>query len=83
MALAGGLTVLVLVGPLLDTCTFFIAPMAMSAQSALTVYAAGLPVNISQSLSTALLLLLLGRPMLEKLERIQLKYGMMEASDGV
>ena len=83
MALTGGLAVLLLVGPLLDTCTFFLAPVAMNMESTLAVYASGLPVNISQSLSTALILFLLGRPLLEKLERIQLKYGMMEACDGI
>ena len=39
--------------------------------------------NISQGLSTFLVLFLLGNPMLEKLDRIKVKYGMMEGEDGI
>ena len=46
-------------------------------------FISGFTVNISQGLSTFLVLFLLGNPMLEKLDRIKVKYGMMEGEDGI
>ena len=77
------LGVLLFIGPLLDTCTVFIAPISMNLSSILAIYISGFAVNISQGLSTFLVLFLLGNPMLEKLNRIKVKYGMMEGEDGL
>jgi energy-coupling factor transport system substrate-specific component len=83
MGIVGFLGVLLFVGPLLDTCTVFIAPISMNLSSILAIYISGFAVNISQGLSTFLVLFLLGNPMLEKLDRIKVKYGMMEDEDGI
>ena len=83
MGIVGFLGVLLFVGPLLDTCTVFIAPVSMNLSSILAIYISGFTVNISQGLSTFLVLFLLGNPMLEKLDRIQVKYGMMEGENGI
>ena len=83
MGIVGFLSVLLLVGPLLDTCTVFLAPISMNLGSILAIYISGFTVNISQGLSTFLVLFLLGNPMLEKLDRIKVKYGMMEGEDGI
>ena len=79
MGIVGFLGVLLLVGPLLDTCTVFLAPISMNFTSILAIYISGFAVNISQGLSTFVVMFLLGNPLLEKLERIQVKYGMMES----
>ena len=83
MGVVGFLIVLLLVGPLLDTCTVFLAPISMNLSSILAIYISGFTVNISQGLSTFLVLFLLGSPMLEKLDRIKVKYGMMEDEYGI
>ena len=83
MGVVGFLIVLLLVGPLLDTCTVFLAPISMNWGSILAIYISGFTVNISQGLSTFLVLFLLGNPMLEKLDRIKVKYGMMEGENGI
>lgn len=77
MGAFGFLGTLLVVGPLLDTCTVFLAPITITPQNVLAIYLAGLPVNLSQAISTFLVLLLLGRPLLEKLHRVKQKYGMM------
>lgn len=77
MGMAGFFTVLLVTGPLLDTCTLFLAPITLSLKTVLTLYTAGLTVNLIQSLSTFVTMLLLGKPLLEKLERIKTKYGML------
>jgi len=78
MGIAGFLLVLVIIGPLLDTCSVFTAPVALSMKSTLAIYISGIAVNISQGISTFLVLSLLGKPLLEKLERVRMKYGMAE-----
>lgn len=66
------------VGPLLDLCTVFLMPVAPTWETVAAVYASGLVVNLLHALSSAVTMLLFGRPLLEKLERIKIKYGMME-----
>ena len=44
----------------------------------LTYYATGLPVDLVQAASTFLFLFLAAEPMLEKLDRIKVKYGLVE-----
>lgn len=78
MGIVGFFGVLLLVGPLLDTCTLFLAPLTMNWESILAVYVSGFTVNISQGVSTFAVMFLLGKPLLEKLDRIKVKYGMME-----
>ena len=69
------------VGPLLDTCTVFLAPITLNVKNVLAIYLSGFAVNISQGVSTFAVMFLLGVPMLERLERIKVKYGIMEGSD--
>ena len=83
MGIVGFLGVLLLVGPLLDTCTVFLAPISMNLKSILAIYISGFTVNISQGLSTFAVLFLLGNPLLENLDRIKVKYGMMEDEHGI
>ena len=72
----GFLCILLVVGPLLDTSTFFMA--GFSASSPLAIYLAGVPVNCVHGSAGALTMLLFGKPLLDRLRRIQIKYGMME-----
>ena len=83
MGLTGFFTVFLVVGPLLDTCSVFLAANELNAKAVLGIYMAGVPVNLSQAVCTFLTLLLVGKPFLEKLDRIRVKYGMMEAENGL
>lgn len=78
MGVVGFLVVLLFAGPLLDVCNVLMMPIAMNKQSILAMFGAGFAVNISQGISTFIVLLLLGKPLLGKLDRIQKKYGMEE-----
>ena len=49
---------------------------SVSRESALAIYASGLPVNAVHAAATAVFLLLLTKPLLEKLDRLKLKYGL-------
>lgn len=76
MAIACFFAVVLLIGPLLDTCTVVMMPISMTLESIAAVYISGFAVNISQGICTFLVLFLVGKPMLEKLDRIKVKYGM-------
>ena len=78
MAAFGFLTVLLWMGPLLDSSHLFLMMPRITWAAIITVLTSGLYVNVSQAISTALLLFLLGNPLLEKLERVKVKYGMIE-----
>jgi len=71
------------VGPILDTSSIFTTASKVTWSYVGAVYAAGLMHNIIHGLGTAATLLLLGIPLLGKLERLKTKYGMMEAGNGV
>lgn len=77
-AVYGFFVVLLLVGPILDTCAIFTMSNVVNAETAAAIYLSGLPVNAVHGAATFLTLLLLCRPMTEKLERIRIKYGIME-----
>lgn len=84
LAVFGFFAVVLWVGPMLDVCSFFLMPIGFSLQALIATLLSGLLwVNVSQGLCTALTMLFFSRPLLEKLDRIKVKYGMMEAHDGL
>ena len=74
----GFLTILLLVGPMLDSCTVFTVLTKFTKKNILIIYGQGVPVNITHGIGAALTLFFVSRPLLAKLERLQTKYGMME-----
>lgn len=80
-AIFGGLEVLIVTGPILDTCSLCLMTNEINKASAAAIYASGLPVNAIHALATFLTVLLLEKPIMEKLDRIKVKYGMMEEDE--
>ena len=83
MAVFGFLAVLLWVGPLLDLSTVFLAFPSFTWSAMIAMFASGFSVNISQGICTALIMLLVSNALLEKLDRVKLKYGMMEDENGI
>ena len=83
LAIFGFFAVMLWVGPLLDVCALFLTPMTYTLHSVVGIFISGAAVNIFQACSTVLVMLLFGKPLLDKLDRIKVKYGMLEADDGV
>ncbi|MDR2348192.1 MAG: ECF transporter S component [Bifidobacteriaceae bacterium] len=77
MALFGGVAVLALYGPIVDTSALLMFYARPTAALAWATYGAGLPVNLVHAAATILFLLVLARPMMDKLARVQAKYGLM------
>ena len=74
----GFLSLLLIVGPILDTCSVFTMLTKLTKASVLLIYGQGIPVNIAHGVACAVTLVLFGPPLLKKLDRLKLKYGMME-----
>ncbi len=78
LCIFGFLCVFLIVGPLLDTCAIFTLPTSVDGIGIGAIYLSGIPVNLVHSAATVITLFLVSKPMFEKLDRIKLKYGMME-----
>lgn len=82
MGVFGFFATLLFVGPLLDTGSIVVSLPVITWETALPMYISGIPVNFSQGICTFLTMVLFGRALLEKLERVKLQYGMGE-EDGI
>ena len=78
LSVFGFLSILCIVGPLLDCCTIFTTGSQITPAFVATILASGLPVNVTHGLGCSATMLLFSRPLLDKLSRLQVKYGMME-----
>lgn len=83
MAIYGAVLIIVIIGPILDTCTALLTQTQITAVGIAAQLLSGLPVNISQAVATFLVIRFLGEPLLEKLDRVKVRYGMMEDEDGI
>lgn len=75
----GFLSIFLLVGPMLDCCTVFTVLSRLTWSGALVIFGQGVPVNLIHGLGCGVTLVLLTKPLLYKLNRLQIKYGMMSA----
>ncbi len=83
MALFGFFATILWVGPLLDCSYIFLNVSVINWNSMIAAFISGFPVNLSQGICTVLVMLLFGRPLLDKLDRIKVKYGMTEDENGL
>ena len=78
-AIIGGLMVFLIIGPILDTAALFLSMTELNGESAASIYIAGIPVNAIHAGCTFVTIMLLLRPILEKLERVKVKYGILDS----
>lgn len=78
LSIFGAAMVLIVIGPLLDTSSIFTMIADVTLDGALAVYMSGLGMNAVHAGATFVTLLLLSKFILEKLERIKTKYGIMQ-----
>ena len=74
----GFFSVLIIYGVLLDTGSLFMYSQEMSWKALLAMYASGFTFNLIHASGTVVFLLLLQKPVLSKLRRIKIKYGMLQ-----
>ena len=76
LALFGGLATFFLYGAITDMWTILMMTSEPSMETALVVYGAAVPFNAIHAAATVIFILLLARPMADKLGRVKTKYGM-------
>lgn len=75
-AVFGGLSVFLLYGSIMDLCAVVMWTRDITWELVAATFAAGLLFNLVHAGATVLFLLLLTRPLCEKLERVKVKYGL-------
>ena len=78
MAIFGFLAVMFWIGPLLDCSSIFLMLSHINWRSVFIILTAGMPANVGNGICTAIMLLLFGKPLLDRLDRVKIKYGMLE-----
>jgi len=78
LALFGGLATVLIYGGLLNPAGVLIFQPSPTPEMFLLAYAYGLPFDLIHAAATVTFLLIISRPMLEKLDRIKVKYGLVE-----
>lgn len=79
LCIYGGISTFLIYGFLLDTASIFMfSEKNITKAGAISVYISGIPFNIVHGISTIFFLFILSKPMIEKLDRIKVKYGLIE-----
>lgn len=79
LAVFGAVSALVIYGGIMNSYSALIfSPQSISLETLSAYYAVGFPMDVVHAVGTVVFLLLAAEPMLEKLERIRLKYGIVE-----
>ena len=81
LAVCGFLSMFTVVGVLLDCSTIFTALTTIKWSSVALVLTLGLKTNLSHGISTALTLLLFSGPLLQRLDRVKIKYGLIGSEE--
>ena len=76
LSLIGGVLCFVIYGLIVDISSVLMMATSFSIKQILAIYASGVPFNASFAATTAIVLALVGKPFIEKLERLKIKYGM-------
>jgi energy-coupling factor transport system ATP-binding protein len=78
LSVFGGLSIFLVYGGILNPASILMFQPNPSWQMILTTYIAGIPSDAVHAMATVLFLWILSEPMLEKLDRVKVKYGLME-----
>ncbi len=81
LAVFGGVATFFIYGAITDMWTILMMTSQPSLATALVVYGAAVPFNAVHGAATVIFLLLLAKPMVEKLSRVKVKYGMGRTDD--
>ena len=78
LAVFGALAAIVVYGGIMNPVSALLWSQALNGAVLLTYYLSGFPMDLIQAIATFLFLWFAAEPMLEKLERIKVKYGLRE-----
>ncbi len=75
----GGLSTFIIYGVIMDTASLFMFSQTITWEALLAMYASGVIYNIIHAVATIIFLALLTNPLLNKLDRVKTKFGLLEA----
>ena len=78
LAVFGALATVVIYGPIMDASMVVLYQTHINRSMLLAALLQGAPFNLVHAAATVIFLVIISRPMLEKLDRIKLKYGLIE-----
>lgn len=78
LSIFGGLTTFVVYGGIMNPASVLMYQPNPNLQMILSAYITGVPADAIHALATVLFLWFLSEPMLEKLDRVKVKYGLIE-----
>jgi energy-coupling factor transport system ATP-binding protein len=78
LCIFGAVATVVIYGGIMNPAAALIYTSTLEWKTLLTYYVSGIPVDLVHAAATVLFLWLASQPMLEKLDRIKVKYGLME-----
>ena len=78
LSVYGGLTTLVIYGGIMNPASVLMYQANPNWQMILSAYITGVPADVVHAVSTIFFLWFLSEPMLEKLDRVKVKYGLLE-----
>ncbi|MCI2106362.1 MAG: ATP-binding cassette domain-containing protein [Intestinimonas sp.] len=80
LAIFGGIAAIVIFGGIMNPASALMWQNKINGKIILAYYVTGFPMDLVQAAATAFFLWFLSRPMLEKLDRIKVKYGLVETA---
>ena len=78
LCIFGFWSALFIYGGIMNPVSLIKSSYAITKRNLLAIYISGLPVDMVHGAATVIFLLLASKPMIEKLERIKIKYGLIE-----
>ena len=78
LCIFGFLTTLIIYGGIMNPASIIMVQTKITWKMIAAAFAAGIPLDIIHALSSALFLWFISEPMIEKIERIKIKYGLIE-----
>ncbi len=76
LSLTGGVLSFVLYGLIVDISSVFMMSTDFSFEQIAAIYASGIAYNVSHAITTAVCLFIAGKAVVEKIDRIKIKYGL-------
>lgn len=80
MGVFGFCSVIFWIGPLLDCSHIFLMLTKITPSAVIATLLSGLYANVMLAVSTLVVLLIFGRPFLQRLDRVKIKYGILDTN---
>ncbi len=78
LSIFGGFVVFFVYGGIMNPASVLMFQANVNSKMILTAYMTGVPFDLIHAFATVFFLMIMGEPMLEKLDRIKVKYGLVE-----